>query len=282
MRTLKYCSLNGKFFQSNKSVLTIQNRSFRYGDGLFETMRANGKEVFFFENHLERLMSGMKILKMKVPLSLNISNLRYEINSLFDKNHYYQGARVRLSVFRNEGGYYTPITNEISYLIEIEKLSTSYYELNAKGLIIDFYSEIYKSHNKFANIKSNNAQLFVLAGIYKTEKGLDDCIIQNSSENIVETISSNIFFVVGDKIFTPNIQSGCVNGVMRKQIISIAKSRFEVIETELNENICMEAEEVFITNAIQGINWVMGLGQKRFFSKISRLLISELNNKLNF
>ena len=87
MRTLKYCSLNGKFFQSNKSVLTIQNRSFRYGDGLFETMRANGKEVFFFENHLERLMSGMKILKMKVPLSLNISNLRYEINSLFDKNH---------------------------------------------------------------------------------------------------------------------------------------------------------------------------------------------------
>ena len=143
---------NGAYHFRDEFGLSIQNRSFYYGDGLFETMHANGTEIQFFDDHLTRLKYGMDILKMEIPSVIETGFIEKEIIKLLHKNKLYQGVRIRLTVFRNEGGKYTPQDNNISYIVETEFIENDYYQLNPKGLVIDLFKEIKKPVNAFANL----------------------------------------------------------------------------------------------------------------------------------
>jgi len=118
-----------------------------------------------------------------------------------------------------------------------------------------------------------------LAGIFKNENKLDECILVDEQGNFVETISSNIFIVKNKTISTPSITNGCINGIMRNEIISIAKNQnFTIVESSnLNEKDLFEADEIFITNAVNGIRWVVGFKERRYFNKVAKNLIDELN-----
>ena len=133
---------NGQYHLKDEFGLSFKNRAFCYGDALFETMHANGTEIQFFDDHMIRLKYGMKILKMEVPTIIETGFIEKEIIKLLHKNKLYQGVRIRLSVFRNEGGKYTPTDNNISYIVETEYLENDHYELNNKGLIIDIFTLI--------------------------------------------------------------------------------------------------------------------------------------------
>lgn len=270
---------NGNYHYKDEFRLSFKNRSFCYGDGLFETMHANGTEIQFFEDHLTRLRYGMKILKMEAPTVIETGFIEKEIIKLLHKNKLYQGVRIRLSVFRNEGGKYTPTDNNVSYLCETEYLENDYYELNQKGLIVDLFKDIKKPINIFSNLKSSNALLYVMAGIYAKENNLDDCIIVNESGNIVEGISSNIFLIKGDTISTPPLKDGPVAGIMRKQILQIANLNGLNIsfEKSLTETQLINADEVFFTNSILGLRWVLAYKERRYFNQITRQFIDKLN-----
>lgn len=270
---------NGEYHFKDEFGLNYKNRAFCYGDALFETMHGNGTEIQFFSDHITRLMYGMDILKMEIPSVIETGHIEKELIKLLHKNKLYQGVRIRLTVFRNEGGKYTPQNNTISYLAETEYIENDHYEINQKGLVIDLFKDIKKPANKLANLKSANALLYVMAGLYAKNKDLGDCILLNEHNHLVEGVSSNLFLVKGDTVSTPPLKDGPVAGIMRKQILKIAdKYGLKVNhEQSLKESDLLEADEVFLTNSITGIRWVLAYKDRRYFNNISRQFVDKLN-----
>ncbi|MDF1549688.1 MAG: aminotransferase class IV [Bacteroidales bacterium] len=281
--TIQYISYNGKIIAESEFKLNIENRAFQYGDGLFETMHASGNKVQFFYEHMERLIRSMKLLKMEVPVrfSIDTMGLQREISKLLIKNKLYKGARIRMSVYRQSGGFYMPDGDETEYIMQCSSLPVDNYELNYKGMHIDLYEENLKPINNFSTVKLTSSIFFVIAGIFKRDNNLDECIILNSKGNIVEGISSNIFVVKEKTILTPSIREGCLPGIMRQKIIELARKKGFSVQDEQVVKIedIMAADEIFFTNAVKGIQWVLGFKQRRFYNKVSKTLSDTLNQQ---
>ncbi|MFO7829118.1 MAG: aminotransferase class IV [Bacteroidales bacterium] len=270
---------NGNYHYKDDFGLSYQNRAFCYGDALFETMHANGTQIQFFTDHMIRLRFGMKTLGMEIPPNIENDTIEKEIVKLMHKNKLFQGARIRLTVYRNEGGKYTPEDHSISYLAETEYIENDQYQLNQKGLSIGLYDKIKKPVNDLSNLKSSNALIYIQAGLFSRKNRWDDCILVNESNHLVEGISSNLFILKNDILRTPPLSDGPVAGIMRKQVLQIADSlNFKIINKEpCTEKHLLNADEVFLTNSISGIKWVMGFKDRRYFNHTSKRLIDELN-----
>jgi branched-subunit amino acid aminotransferase/4-amino-4-deoxychorismate lyase len=278
-----YCNYNGHLISIYEPVVSFANRAFRYGDALFETIRVvNGKAMFLLD-HMRRIKLGMTTLRMNVPPDFNVENISRLIMELIHQNKLENDVRVRLTIFRNEGGFYTPKVNDISFLIETEELNEQGgYTLNEKGYEIEVFHDLKKNKNKLANLKSANALLYVLAGIYKKDIKMDDCIIINEDSNICEAISSNLFIVKNGALYTPALTEGCVDGVMRKQIINIAQqNRILCYEIPLVFNQMMNADEVFLTNAVHGVRWVELYKTKTYSNKMAIFFNDKLNSQVS-
>ncbi len=259
--------------------LMHDNRSFCYGDSLFETIHANGTKLQFFQEHYRRLESGMMFLEMDKHPDLEPGKLELSIIRLLNKNHLYGGVRIRLAVFRDNGGFYTPLRNSCSYLVEALPLPYDNYRINEDGLRTTLFRTLQKQPDKLANLKTANSLLYIKAGLFRINSGLDECFIMNTQNRLAESISSNIFLMKKGALMTPALSEGCVAGVMRRQIIRIAeKENLGCVETQISENDLISADECFLTNAISGIRWVVAYGQKRYYSKTARRLILALNS----
>jgi branched-subunit amino acid aminotransferase/4-amino-4-deoxychorismate lyase len=274
-------NLNGKLHQEFEPVILANNRAFRYGDGLFETIRVATGKIRFLDRHLSRLVSSMELLKMDVPPFFNVPFFEEKIAELLTQNKITEGGRVRLTVFRNEGALYEPETNAVSYLIEASPIDHNLYMLNENGLVVDLYNEFKKPLNRMSCIKSNNALVYVMAGIFKNENKLDDCILLNERFNITEAISSNLFAAKNGVLYTAPIAEGCLDGIMRSEILNIAKeNRIAVYEVTMAMNVMLNSDEIFLTNAIRGVRWVGTYRAKKYSNKMAEKLISLLNAKL--
>ncbi len=279
MQISKYIFFNGEFLKSDQPVFNNDNRAFNYGDALFETIHANGTTPQFLELHIQRLKHGMKILKMDIPDNFRTEYFDRIIINILNKNRQLQGARIRITVFRNSGGLYTPLTNEISFIVESSSLENDRYVLNKNGYAVDIYQLVRKPANLLSNLKTTNSLIFVLAGIHKKEKSLDDCLILNEKERVIESISSNIFIVKNSRILTPGLNEGCLAGIMRHTIIELSKNLGYSVNDKCSLTIqdILTADEVFLTNAIAGIRWVVAFRQKRYYNDTSKFLIQKLN-----
>ncbi len=269
---------NGSFVPADQSVIKANNRAFRYGDALFETIRIVNLKPQFLKEHLQRLHKGMSVLKMKVNPIFNETFFEHAILELAQKNGITSDGRVRLTVYRNEGGFYAPDDNNISYLIEVSAMEERGYELNNQGYTVDLFTEMKKPQSVLSSIKSANSIIYVMAGIFKNTHSLDDCILVNDKGSITEAISSNIFAVKNGVLYTSPIIDGCVDGIMRKKIIEIAAAnRIAVHELSIMQSVLLGADELFLTNAINGIRWVVAYKQKRYFNNTSKKLTEKLN-----
>ncbi len=272
-----FFNYNGQLYTPDAKVFGTSNRAFRYGDGVFETMRMIEGNIMYFKYHMERLFKGMNALKLNYHKAFDSDFIASEIFSLARANKIYKNARVRFSVFRDDGGWYTPERNTFQYVIEINGLEESKYTAE-RGLIIDVYQELKKDFSAISSLKTINALPYVLAGVFRKENQLDECILLNSQNNIVESISSNVFLVKENKVYTPSIAEGCIDGVMRKVIIELLKKKkITLIESKLPVELLQHSDEIFLTNTIKGIQSVVGIGNKRYFSKLSKELLVELN-----
>jgi len=274
----QYILFNDQFYESDAPLLQAQNRGFKFGDGLFESMRMCNGKLKFPELHADRLHAGMKALKMDGYTLLDDYFLKQKAAELVKKNKINGNARLRLTIYRNGEGLYTPQSNKVGYLLEASALSNAEYELNIKGLIIDVYDEIPKPINKLSNYKTTNALLYVMAGLYQRRYSLDEALLLNQNGFLCESTSSNVFVVYQGQIYTPALSEGCVAGVMRNVVMQLAKQhQLPLIEAQINPQILNEAEEVFVTNAVSGIRWVMGYGRKRYFNEVAKALSVKLN-----
>lgn len=274
----KFVNHNGTFVNADAPLFSINNRAFCYGDALFETIRLAYHQPQFLKEHLQRLKHGMTIFKMHSEVTLDETFVAKAIHDLVEKNNLGADARIRLTVYRNDGGLYTPINNTISYLLQADSIEDNGYVLNTKGYTVDVYTELKKSPSTLSVLKTANSAIYIMAGIYKNAHALDECILMNDKNNITEAISSNIFAVKNGVLYTSPISEGCINGVMRKKIIEIAQTnRIAVYETTITQSVLLGADELFLTNAINGIRWVVAYKQKRYFNDTSKKLVLKLN-----
>lgn len=272
---------NGSIIPAEQQVLRLSNRAFHYGDGLFESMRMIRGNLQFAGLHAKRLQLGMKTLKFDNSALIDSVFLVEKVKELSNRNKAKNG-RIRLTVFRDSDGLYTPETQNFAYSMEWETLEDQQYVLNTKGLIMNIYEEMLKPVNVLSNLKTCNSLTYVLAGIYKQKNRLDDAFILNQEGFLCESISSNIFIKYNGVLYTPALSEGCIRGVMRQVVIDLAiKNSISVVEAQINPQILNEAEEVFLTNATRGIQWVLGFNRKRYFYEYSRLLSNKLNEQIN-
>ncbi|MBK9012907.1 MAG: aminotransferase class IV [Saprospiraceae bacterium] len=279
-------NLNGKIIAADQPIFTAGNRAFRYGDGLFESIRVFGGRLPFFERHWQRLSAGFGLLKFEVPDFFTPSFLKNEVGKLTQSKGNW---RIRLSVWRSGGGLYTPEINLPEFLIEANPLTSALFELNQCGLKIGIFNQellphhSQKTYQNLHNLKTTSALPFVLASIFKKENQLDDYLLLNTVGRLACASSSNIFLVKNGELFTPPLTEGCIAGTMRATVLELA-GQLGIKTNEVQIPICEleKADEILLTNAIQGVRWVQKIqGQNtQFQCKTAGILVDALNQQL--
>jgi len=267
---MEFVIINGTLLEKSNAGLLPDDHSYRYGDGLFETMRFLKGTILLEQYHFERLFSGSEILKFNLPAHFTKQEIGKQIKALCKGNKCEESARVRLSISRGNGGL-NDCDNKFSYLIECSHLEQS--SFNENGLVIDIFPDARKSVDKFSNLKSANYLPYVMAAIWSKENKLNDALILNHHGRVCDATIANIFWISGEDVFTPPLNEGCVAGVMRKKILTFGQN---INERNLTENDLIDADEVFLTNAIQGIRWVKQFRDKVYENKISKSIFTQM------
>ena len=263
---------------AQENMLT-QNRAFLYGDAVFETVKIVKGKILFLEDHYFRLMASMRILRMEIPMNFTMEYFEEQLLSVVENNGYSDSARARITVYRNDGGYYLPITNDISFLIHTSSLENQSFVFETKECEVDLYKDFYISKQLLSTLKTTNKVVNVTASIYANENGLDNCILLNENKNVVEVLQGNIFMLQGNTLITPPISEGCINGIMRKQVLTLAKTieGLEVIEEIISPFDLQKADELFFTNVIKGIQPITKYRKKEFSTTTANVLVQKLN-----
>lgn len=270
---------NNKLISRQQIVVGIGNRSFRYGDGLFESIRiANGK-IMFPDLHVQRLQRGFSLLKMNPPEILtNAELLTQQIKRLMAIYPDLRNGRVRITAYRNDGGMYAPDNNDVSYIIEAATIEMDGFRMNQKGLKADVFEEMVKPIHPLWSVKTTSSAIYAVAGVFKNQNQLDDVILMNEKGNLCEALTSNLFIVEDKTIITPPLSDGCLDGVMRRVIMEkINTGVYTIKEESITKKDLLAAGEAFITNATYGIRYLVGYKEKRYYTKAANYLSEELN-----
>ena len=272
---------NGQLIPEDSPILGEPNRSaFRYGDGLFETIRTFGDTINFWEDHYLRLMASMRILRMEIPMNFTMEFLASEISKLISAKELDTSAsRVRLTVFRKDGGKYNPDTNEVSYVISAEPLQNPFFVSEAEPYRIELFKEHYLSTGLLSTLKTSNRIINVVGSIYALENKVDNYILLNHKKHVVEALTGNVFLVQGQMLQTPSLDDGCINGIIRRKILEISNGgdQYNVVEKNISPFELQKADEIFITNAIIGIRSVTHYRRKEYGNAVAKNLVGKLN-----
>ncbi len=271
-----YFIYNGKFFENTESVISADNRSFRYGDGFFETMLCNKGNIHFWEYHKDRINDAIIRLQFDKANHFSIDNLTFLINKLIHKNKINGTARVRINFFRGDGGLFDPTNNHINYIIQTWAIQPTFHIYKENGLQIDFFPDGRKACDSFSSIKSNNYLTYAMAALWAKKAQLNDAVVLNQYDRIADTTIANIFMVDSKgTILTPKLSEGCVNGIIRRHLLE--NSGREIQEAEITQKDLLNAQEIFLTNAIKGISWVGGIGSNKLTNHVSKAIYMQMN-----
>ena len=129
-----------------------------------------------------------------------------------------------------------------------------------------------------SNFKTISALQSILCANEARKKGKDDCLMLNSENNIIESANSNVFYVKEGVIYTPKLTDGCVDGTMRNLIMNLKQLTYQIQETKVGLEQLFSADEVFLTNSIQGVRWVASIEDSVFQQqKVAQQLVNQIN-----
>lgn len=273
---MNFIVYNNQLINRNDLKLSEKNRGFLYGDGFFESIKIFNRKPFNFENHFKRIQSSANYLDLIFKISkqdfLNI------IIELLEKNKIINGY-IRISVFRESLGKYCPDSNDSSFIISSKEDKKSCFTVNSNYLNLGVYKENLKSNSKISNLKSLNSLLYVMASKYALENKHDDVLLLNTNENIIESTNSNLFIYEKGVVFTPPLSDGCVDGSMRKLLLSIIKNEYEIKVQSLSFQQIQQSEEIILSNAISGVIRVTHFANEIYSKKVFyNFLIKSLNS----
>jgi branched-chain amino acid aminotransferase len=266
-------NFNGEIISNSTNIFNAKNRAFKYADALFETLKVENYQIQFFEDHYFRLMASMRMLRMEIPMNFTMDYFENELIKTA-KAASLENARLRCTVFRNDGGLYHPVTNDVSFLIEANNLNVEV----KTNYNVDLFKDYFVYSGLLSTVKTTSKLTNVLASIYASENNLDNCILLNEKKQVVEFINGNLFLVKGKTIKTPAISEGCVKGIVRKKLIELISNHkeFEIEETEISPFEIQKADEIFMTNTIVGIQPVTTYRKSTFKTEIGLKLSKEL------
>ena len=271
-------NFNGTLSPLSENLLA-NNRAFLFGDGVFETIKILDNKILFLEDHYFRLMSAMRIIRMEIPMNFTMEYFETQILVTAQDSKCLDSGRIRLTIYRSDGGYYLPKTNTVGFLIQAEILENRIYSFDDLPYEVDLYKDFYVTKQLLSSVKTTNKILNITASIFASENGLQNCLLLNDSKNVVEAIQGNIFMLTDHQLITPPISDGCINGVMRKQILNLAKKieNLEVREESISPFDLQQADELFITNVIKGILPIKKYRKKEFQTNLATDLLLKLN-----
>lgn len=269
---------NGNIVRQTLLSIT-DNRAFLYGDAVFETLKIVDNKILFAEDHYFRLMASMRIIRMEIPMDFTMEYMLQQIMDLTNALGISSSARVRITFFRKPGGRYLPIDSNSEFLITAEPLESALYSFIESPYEVDIYKDFYISKNLLSTLKTTNRLINITGSIYASENGLENCLLLNEDKNVVEALNGNIFMLLNSKLITPPVSNGCLNGIMRKQVLSLAKKieGIQVSEESISPFDLQKADELFITNVITGIQPIRKYRKKEYKDDLASELIKRLN-----
>lgn len=273
---------NGTLVQSNEATLSPMNRGLLYGDGVFETIKAVNSKLLFWEDHYFRLMASMRILRMEIPMEFTPELLEEQlIDTLKASDLSDKPARIRITVYRNEGGAYLPEDRGVGYFIQAKEISNPFYVLSDTPYEVELYKDHYVNADILSTLKTTNKVLHVTGSIFAEDNGYDNCLLINNKKNIVEALQGNIFLVKGTHIKTPPLDDGCLRGIIRKQLLAILPlmKEYTFEEASISPFELQKADELFITNVIKGICPITKYRKKTYTTTVASALLQKLNVK---
>lgn len=275
-------NLNGTLLSETPPSLTANNRGFLYGDAVFETLKHTTTQALYWEDHYFRLMASMRIFGMEIPLEYTPDFFEKEfLRTIKGQSTAAPSWRIRLSVFRNDGGRYTPTTHQVSFLMQSTPLEQATYPKPAKEYVVDLYKDHYVQPSMLSNLKSNNKALQVLGSVFAQRQELDNCILLNDRKEVTEALNGNLFLLFGDTLHTPPLTSGCLDGIMRKQLMRLSyKLSLKVEERAITPFELQRADELWVTNTIVGISPVVRYRRKTYQNQVAIKALDLLNSNI--
>lgn len=276
---MKFAFKGGEFVDADAAVIRLGNRGYRFADGFFETIRVFNGKPLFLEHHFSRILDALKAYRIERDINFTLQRLEREIGELLTKNAITEGGRLRITFTRAGDGFYLPQSNLLEYIIEAKPLDQNRYALNEEGKVTELYTEIKKDINHLSVFKNLGSSLYVLASIHAKENHLSDVLIQNYRGGIIESTTSNIFIVSNGVLYTPSLDDGPVAGIMRMQIINLALDhKIKIYECTINPQNLLAADELFVTNAVQGVQWIGSYRTKRYYNDMAHRITALLND----
>ena len=273
-------NFNGNIYGGDALFLNHKNRGFRYGDALFESIRVVNSKLFFWEDHYLRLMASMRILRMGIPMNFTMEYLEEQTLRTVEANNLKEiPARIRITVFRDNGGLYLPESNDVSFTIEAMELSSPFYTLENKKYKVELFKDFYINPDMLSTLKTNNRILNVVGSIFAKENGYQNCLLINNLKQVVEALNGNLFLVKDNIVKTPPLSTGCLNGIIRKKLIGILEKleNYTFVEEAISPFELQKSDELFITNSIIGIQPISKYRKKIFRTAVALDLIGKLN-----
>ncbi len=273
---------NGKLKRRTEIQFSLDHRCVRFADGFFETIRAFAINVPLLSLHYERIQKAFDILLLNKNKFPDEETLRFDIERLIKSNKHFGSSRVRLTIYRAGKGNYSSDSDDIDWYIETIPLENKEFGNLKKGIHISVFEMIEKPISPLYSVKINHAIFYILAAEWAKKNELDDAVLINSKQNLVEATSSNIFVLIDKIIYTPPLSDGCVDGVMRKYVLNyiLPQLGVEVKETSITKQVLLDADEIFLTNAITGCQTVLAYQSRRYYNNLSSQIINKLNEKL--
>ncbi|MFC6096761.1 aminotransferase class IV [Flavobacterium qiangtangense] len=269
---------------SSEDNLLTNNRGLLYGDSVFETVKILDGKILFVEDHYFRLMASMRIVRMEIPMNFTMEFFEEQILSLAKAENLEKSSRARVTIFRKEGGLYLPKDRNVSFLISVSELENAVYSIEKENYEVELYKDFIVTKHLLSTIKSSNRLINVTGSIFADENGYDNCLLINDDKNVIEALNGNLFMLMGNKLITPPISEGCLNGVMRKQVLALARKieTLEVVEEPISPFDLQKADELFVTNVIKGIQPITKYRKKEYETKVSKDLLLRLNAQIRF
>ncbi len=279
---MEYFIYDGKIYKNDTDLISINSRGLRFGDGLFETLKSCNNNLQFADDHFERLWKGMNLLQFKIPVHFTTEDLQRQIRELLSKNSHNSTSRIRLTVFRGDGGLYDNISHFPHYLIQTWPLPGDTGKWLSNGLLLGIYNDIKKSCDILSNLKHNNFLPYAMAALHAKKQKWNDAILLNTHGRICDTTVANIFLIKDNVVYTPSLGEGCIAGVMRKNLLlQFSKDNLPFVESEITIENLENADEVFLSNSIHNIRWVQSVGDKKYDNKYTQKIFSSFHSTIS-
>ena len=262
---MEYLIFNGKLLKPESGIISANSRGLRFGDGLFETIKSINSQLAFVDEHFARLWKGLQVLQFTIPKQFTPDHLEQEIQTLLKKNGHSKLARVRLTVFRGDGGLFDTTDHKPNYLVQSWALPDETGSWNSNGLVLGIYTDVKKSCDILSNLKHNNFLPYAMAALHAKKEKWNDAVLLNTEGRLCDTSIANIFLIKDEVVYTPALAEGCIAGVMRRNLIEkLTAAGYKLVEGKVSVDELLDADEVFLTNSIYNLRWVQSIGDKQY------------------